>query len=82
MREELNVVEKVLILAERIRKKSAPGKFYKQTVQSISCFSEENVITIRIKKKINKKTYYWLKNTKGNKYLHKRFFFPYNNDVI
>ena len=51
MREELNVVEKVLILAERIRKKSAPGKFYKQTVQSISCFSEENAITIRIKKK-------------------------------
>ena len=33
--------EKVLILAERI-KKSAPGKFYKQTVQNISYFNKKN----------------------------------------
>ena len=30
--------QKVLVLAERINKKSAPGKFYKQTVQSISIY--------------------------------------------
>ena len=29
LRENLNVGEKVYILAERIKKKSAPGKFYK-----------------------------------------------------
>ena len=37
----------VLILAERIRKKSAPGKFCKQTVQNISYFNKENVFTVR-----------------------------------
>ena len=30
LRENLNTGEKVLVLAERIRKKSAPGKFYKE----------------------------------------------------
>ena len=73
MREELNVSEKVLILAERIRKKSAPIKFYKQTAQSISYFNKENVFTIRNKKKIDKKANYWLKDTKTNKHLLKRF---------
>ena len=34
----LDVGEKFLILAERIKKKSAPGKFYKKTVQNISYF--------------------------------------------
>ena len=32
LREEPNVGEKVLILAERLKKKSSLGKFYKQTV--------------------------------------------------
>ena len=31
LRENLNIGEKVLVLAERIKKKSAPGKFYKQS---------------------------------------------------
>ena len=46
LRGELNVDEKVLILAERMRKKSASGKFYKQTVQNISYFNKENMFTI------------------------------------
>ena len=32
LRENLNICERVYVLAERIRKKSAPGKFYKQSV--------------------------------------------------
>ena len=35
LRENLNVGEKVLVLAERIQKNSAPGKFYKQSVQNV-----------------------------------------------
>ena len=35
LRENLNIVEKVLVLAERIKKKIAPGKFYKQSVENI-----------------------------------------------
>ena len=35
LRENLNIVEKVLVLAERNKKKIAPGKFYKQSVENI-----------------------------------------------
>ena len=35
IKENLNIVEKVLVLAERIKKKLAPGKFYKQSVENI-----------------------------------------------
>ena len=39
-REDLKVGERVYLLAERIKKKSAPGKFYKQSVQNISYFKK------------------------------------------
>ena len=35
IKENLNIVEKVLVLAERIKKKLASGKFYKQSVENI-----------------------------------------------
>ena len=35
-RDQLFVGERVFILAQRIRKKAASGKFYKQSVQNIS----------------------------------------------
>ena len=73
MRENLNIGEKVLVLAERINKKSVPVKFYKQTVQNISYLKKKTVFTIGNKKKIYKKTYYWLKNTNINQYLLRRF---------
>ena len=38
LRKNLNIGEKAYVLAERIKKKSAPGKFYKQSVQNISFF--------------------------------------------
>ena len=68
----MNIIEKVLVLAEIIRKKSAPGKFYKQTVQNISYFNKENIFFIRKKQKIRKISYYWLKDPQ-NKRLTKRF---------
>ena len=58
MRENLDIGEKVYLLAERIKKKSAPGKFYKQSVQNISYFNKEKVYVIRKKKIINKIRYY------------------------
>ena len=42
--------EKVLVLAERIKRKAAPGKFYKQSVQNISYFNKDMTFTIRKKK--------------------------------
>ena len=53
LRENLKVGEKVYILAERIKKKSAPGKFYKQSVQNISYFNKETIYIIRKKQKID-----------------------------
>ena len=73
LRENLNIGEKVLILAKRIKKRSVPGKFYKEAVQNISYFNKKMIFTIRNKQKIDKKTYYWIKNLKNNKYLLKRF---------
>ena len=46
LRENLKT-EKVYILAERIKKKSALGKFYKQSVQNISYFNKDVIYTIR-----------------------------------
>ena len=52
LRENLNIGEKVLILAERIRKKSAAGKFYKQSVQNISYFNKEKTFYYKETKNI------------------------------
>ena len=68
----LNIGEKVLVLPKRILKKAASGKFYKKAVQNISYFKKE-IFTTRNKQKIDKNTYYWVKNSKNNKYLLKRF---------
>ena len=62
-----------MVLAERTRKKSAPGKLYKQSVQNIAYFDKEQTFIIRTKQKIHKTVNYWLKNSKrNNKYLTKR----------
>ena len=41
LREELLIGEKVLVFPEIIKKKSAPSKFQKQSVQNISCFNKD-----------------------------------------
>ena len=71
LRENLDVGEKVYVLAERIKKKSAPGKFYKQSVQNISYFNKENIYKIRKKKLIDGIRYYWVKSSLTD--LPKRF---------
>ena len=65
--------EKVLVLAERIKKKAAPGKFYKPSVQNISYFSKERTFIKRKIQPINSIKYYWLKDAKNNRKLTKRF---------
>ena len=74
LRENLKIGEEVLVLAERIRKKSAPGKFYKQPAQNISYFNKEKTISIRKKQKTEKIDYYYcLKNLETKRNLRKRF---------
>ena len=62
LRENLRTGEKVYVLAERIKKKSAPGKFYKQSVQNISYFNKDTVFSIRKKQTIGNIRYYWIKS--------------------
>ena len=35
----------VLVLAERIKRKSVPGTFYKQAIQNISYFNKKEIFT-------------------------------------
>ena len=70
-RENLNIGEKVYVLAGRIKKKAAPEKFYKQSVQNISYFNKDVIYTIRKKHIIDNIRYYWVKSPLKN--LSKRF---------
>ena len=73
LREDLSLGEKVFILAERIKKKSAPGKFYKQSLQNISYFKKEKIFIIGAIPTIDRIKYYWLKNAETNRKRSKRF---------
>ena len=70
-REKLAIGEKVNVLTERIKKKSAPAKFYKQSVQNISYFNKETIFTIHKKKVIDNIMYYSIKTSLAK--LSKRF---------
>ena len=71
--DELFAAEKVLVLAEQIKKKAAPGKFYKRCVQNISYFNKDRTFIIRKIQTIDGIRYYWLKDAQNNKKLAKRF---------
>ena len=67
------VGEKVLVLAERIKKKAGPGKFYKQSVQNISDFNEDRTFIIRKIQLIDNIKNYWLIDAQNNRRVTKRF---------
>ena len=55
------------------KKKSAPGKLYKQLVQNIAYFKRDETFLIRKRQTVDKIDYYWLKNVRNNKVLTKWF---------
>ena len=73
LRTDLAIGENLLLLAERIKKKSAPGKFYKSSVQNISFFNKEKLFVISNKNTIDNKTFYWLADVKNGKTLKGKF---------
>ena len=73
LRENINIEEKVLVLAERIRKKSAPRKFYRQSVKNIAYFNKEKTFSIRKNQKNYNIDYYWLVDLQTNRNVKKRF---------
>ena len=63
----------MLVLVERIKKNAAPGKLYKQSVQSISYFNKERTFIIRKIQPIDRIKYYWLKDDQNNRKHTSRF---------
>ena len=72
LREPLNINEKVLVLAERIKKKDAPKFLFKSTTENIPFFNRKEIFTIERYVLIDGSYYYWLKNQKNEK-INKRF---------
>ena len=61
LRSPLNLKEKVLVLAERIRKKDAPGSLYKASTENIPFFNRDRIFTIYKRAKLENGIYlYWL----------------------
>ena len=73
LRRDLMISEKVLILAERIKTKDAPDRFYKQFVQNISYFNKERTFMIRKKQSIDGITFYWLTDVQNCRKVPKGF---------
>ena len=72
LRSPLNLDEKVLVLAERIRKKDAPGSLFKASTENRPFFNREHIFTIYKRSKLNDGSYlYWL--TENGRKIEGRF---------
>ena len=68
----LTVGEKVLLLAERIRKKDAPGNLYKSTTENISFFNRDEIFTVK-KVLLKEDSYnYWISKTADGDIINKK----------
>lgn len=76
LREPLVVGEKVLVLAERLKKKDAPGVLYKSTTENVPFFNK-NEIFIVLKSILideeNNSYNYWISKRDENKIIDKIF---------
>ena len=85
LRSSLNVNEKVLILAERLKKKDAPSNLYKPSTDNIPFFNRNRIFTIYKRVKLNNGTYlYWVEE--NGKKINGRFLrqelFALNNQFL
>ena len=68
LRNPLYLDEKVLVLAERLKKKDAPSKFYKASTDNIPFFNRDKMFTIYRRAKLNNGSYlYWLEDESNTK---------------
>ena len=73
LRNPLYLDEKVLVLAERLKKKDAPSKFFKASTDNIPFFNREKVFRIYKRAKLDNGSYlYWLVD-ENNKKVEGRF---------
>ena len=68
LRNPLYLDGKVLVLAERLKKKDAPSKFFKSSADNIPFYNREKIFTIYKRAKLNNNNYlYWLEDENKNK---------------
>ena len=67
LRSPLNLDEKVLGLAERLKKKDAPGNLYKASTDNIPFFNRNRIFTIYKRAKLNNGTYLYCVEENGKK---------------
>ena len=61
LRSPLNLDKKVLVLAERLKKKNAPGSLYRASTENIPFFNRDRIFTIYKRAKLENGVYlYWL----------------------
>ena len=72
LREPLDIGEKVMALAERIKKKDAPKFLFKSTTENVPFFNRKEIFKIDKYIAVNSAYNYWLQNEKGQK-IDKRF---------
>ena len=74
LREPLRDGEKVLALAERLKKEDTSGNLYKSTTENISFFNREQVFVMKKIVKISNKNYnYWIPKEGEDKVINERF---------
>ena len=73
LRSPLTVGEKVLVLAQRLRKKDAPGNLYKSTAENISFFNREEIFIVRKVLSKEDSYNYWISKTADSEIINKRF---------
>ena len=85
LRSPLNLDEKVLALAEKLKKKDAPGNLYKASTDNMPFFNRDRIFTIYKRAKLNNGTYlYWV--VEDSKKINGRFLkqelFALNNQFL
>ena len=85
LRSPLNLDEKVLVLAERLKKKDAPGNLYKASTENNSFFNRDRIFTIYKRAKLNNSKYFYWVEEDGEK-INGRFLrqelFTLNNQFL
>lgn len=70
------VDEKVLVLAERLKKKDASKNLYKPTTENIIFFNKDRKFIIKKQLKVYNSPliyYYWIADENSEKFIDKRF---------
>ena len=86
LREPLDISERVLILASRLKKKDAPGVLFKSTTENKPFFSRKQVYIVKKIVKIDNSYSYWLSEEQKDEIIPNRFFreelFALNNQFL